>query len=217
MGEMRPPTRPGGSTLQDTLRVLQKENARLVEENKSLREQLAGLRTTIQALTDLADTLQEVDAQTDVIVLIDRILMAALDAVDSENASLILVDEEREELVFVEVLGEVRSRLIGYRIPRTAGIVGWAIAHRQPVLVADARQDARFFAEIDEVIGFRTTSVICVPMYVGERPLGAIEVVNKRSGEPFRAGDLHIMRLVALLAAEALHRAESPESAEKGS
>lgn len=192
----------------DPLRLLQKENARLQQENADLREELHRLRSAIQALIDLEDTLQEITEETDVILLIGRILMAALDAVDSENGSLILLDEESDELVFVDVRGPYRYDLMGFRMPRQKGIVGWAIEHRQAVLVADARQDIRFFPLVDERLGFQTLSLICVPLFAGERPLGALEVVNSRSGEPFRTEDLHIMRLVGLLAAEAIKRAE---------
>ncbi len=207
MDEIRPTSEAGG-TFHDVVRVLQKENVRLHQENTDLRDQLVRLRAAIQALIDLEDTLSEITEETDVILLIGRILMAALDAVDSDNGSLILIDEETDELVFVDVRGPYRYELMGFRMPRNEGVVGWSIAHQQPVLVPDARQDIRFFSLVDEKLGFRTSSLICVPLYAGDRPLGAIEVVNSRRGTPLREEDLHIMRLVGLLAAEALKRAE---------
>lgn len=198
----------GVESPRDLVRVLQKENTRLQQENADLRNQLIRVRQAIQALVDLEDTLSEINEETDVMLLIGRILMAALDAVDSENGSLLLVDEETDELVFVEVRGPYRLDLIGYRMPREQGIVGWSLTHRQPVLVPDARYDARFFQQVDEKLGFQTQTLICVPLFDDNRPLGAIEVVNSRSGRAFTQEDVNIMRLVALLATQALIRAE---------
>ena len=62
---------------------------------------------------------------------------------------------------------------------------------------------------LDNVIGFKTASLICVPLLDGGRPLGVIEVVNPVSGEPFNETDMDIMMLVARLASLALAQAES--------
>jgi GAF domain-containing protein len=192
----------------DTFRFLQQENSRLLDENHQLKEELTLLRQAIHALIDLQETLDHVTPETNVVALIYSILSAALDAVDSENGSLLLRDEKTEELVFVEVHGPHREALMGYRLPPGVGVVGWCVTNRQPLLVPDVRQDPRFSSLVDEAIGFRTISLICVPLLDGDRPLGAIEVVNPRSGESFRQEDLDIMRLVGLLASLALVRAE---------
>ena len=61
---------------------------------------------------------------------------------------------------------------------------------------------------VDDLTGFRTHSLVCVPLLDGDRTLGVIEVVNKTSGEPFDEKDLNILVLVARLASLALIRAE---------
>ncbi|MEW6717813.1 MAG: GAF domain-containing protein [Chloroflexota bacterium] len=192
----------------DTLRFLQHENARLTDENQHLREEITVLRKAIHALINLQETLEQVSPESDVIALIYSILSAALDAVDSDNGSLLLRDEETNELVFVEVLGPHREELIGYRMPAGEGVVGWSVANRKPLLVPDASQDSRFSPLVDKTIGFITASLICVPLLHGERALGAIEVVNTRSGKPFRQEDLEIMQLLSHLASLVLVQAE---------
>jgi GAF domain-containing protein len=137
-----------------------------------------------------------------------RILTSALTAVNSDNASLLLLDEESGELVFVESNSPYRAQLLGVHLPAGEGIAGWVVANRTPKLVEDVRYEPLFFSRIDEQIGFMSRSIICVPLLDGERPLGALEVVNSRSGEPFLDKDLDVMMLVGGLAAQALARAE---------
>jgi len=187
---------------------LEDENARLKDENRALRGELIRLRHAIRALRDLQEGLNAITPDSDVFELINRVLSGALEAVDSENGSLMLLDEETGELAFVEVQGQFREVLTGYRLPPGIGVAGWVVANRKPELIPDVRREPRFSPIVDQATGFRTLSLICVPLIHGERVLGAIEAVNTRSGGPFTQGDLDIMLLVAHLATLALVRAE---------
>ncbi|HSO27309.1 MAG TPA: GAF domain-containing protein [Anaerolineales bacterium] len=189
-------------------RAVQQELVRLKDENLSLRAELQQLRNAVHALSRLEYNLDRITPQTDVISLVNGILSAALAAVDSENGSLQLMDEANDELVFVEVQGPNRDTLIGYRLPAKEGVAGWVAENRTPRLVPDTNSDPSFSALVDETIGFRSQSLLCVPMIAGERTLGVIEAVNTRSGRSFSEKDLDILMLVARLASLALARAE---------
>jgi len=191
-----------------TLRRLHQENARLRDENHSLQIELYRLQQAVRALTSLEYSLDGIGPESNVFTLINGLLSAALEAVDSEDGSLQLLDEENDQLVFVEVRGDSREKLRGYRMPVMQGVSGWVVRNRKPELVPDVRQEPRFSPQVDQNTGFRTTSLICVPLIHGERCLGAIEVVNTRSGKPFSPKDLDILLLVARLASLALVRAE---------
>ena len=190
------------------IRALQQENNRLKDENRAFSEQLSHLRGAIRALNLMEKSLSEIDNETDIFALINHILSSALQAVDSDNGSLLLLDEETNELVFVEVTGPQSDQLVGYRMPADQGIVGATISSRTPMLVPDVRKDPQWFSQIDESIGFETLSIMCVPVMDGDRPLGAIEIVNKRSDAPFDRADLDILLLIARLAALAMVKAE---------
>ncbi|HFE53425.1 MAG TPA: GAF domain-containing protein, partial [Bacteroidetes bacterium] len=58
------------------------------------------------------------------------------------------------------------------------GIVGWVIAHDEALVIPDVSQDPRFYSQVDERTKFRTQSVICVPMRIKGRVVGALELVN---------------------------------------
>lgn len=192
----------------ETLLALQHEIAELKAENRALREELTRLRYAVRALKDLQDSLELITPQSDPQELVDKILSLALYAVDSENGSLLLLDEDSGELVFASVQGPFREILTGYRLPPGEGIAGWVVANRTPELVPDVRHEPRFSPTVDQTTGFRTTSLICVPLIHGTRILGAIEVVNTRSGGEFTQKDLDIMLLFAPLAVQAMVRAE---------
>jgi sigma-B regulation protein RsbU (phosphoserine phosphatase) len=184
------------------------ENSRLKSENQELLDELLGLRKAIRALNDLQYSLDLITPEANPVALIDRILAAALDAVNSEDGSLLLLDEDTGELVFVEVHGAIRESLKGYRLSPGEGIAGWVVQNRKAQLVPDVHQDTRFSPSVDRMTGFRTISLICVPLTSEERVFGAIEVVNTRSGGSFQNADLDMLLLVARLASLALERAE---------
>ncbi len=190
------------------IRTMQQDNARLKDENASLREELQRLQQALRALSNIQQRLETISPETNAIALINSLLEAALEAVDSEDGSLQLLDEEKGELVFVDVHGASREALLGFRMPASQGIAGWVATHRQPELVADVRQEPRFSPLVDQSTGFRTVSLMCVPLTDGPRTLGVIEVVNSRSGIPFTQKDLELLLVAAQLASLALVRAE---------
>lgn len=191
-----------------TLRFLQKENTRLKADNGSLQDYVARLLQAINSLTDLQDRLDTIDPKTNVYNLIKQILILAMEAVGSKNGTLMLVDEETRELVFVEVIGEARDSLLHYRLADGKGIAGWVVSNRKARLVADVRNDPQFAPQIDGLTGFQTQSIICAPLVDGERSIGAIEVINTTSGRPFAEGDKEVLQLVARLASMAIVLAE---------
>jgi GAF domain-containing protein len=192
----------------DALWALQHENADLRDENRNLREDLTRLRRAVRSLKELQDSLETITAASDPQMIIDHILMLALAAIDSENGSLLLVDEENQDLVFVGVQGPFKEQINGFRMAPNEGIAGWVVANRRAELVPDVRLEPRWSPIVDRTTGFSTTSLLCVPLIDGERVLGAIEVVNTRSGTPFTEEDLRIMLLIARLAVQAMVRTE---------
>lgn len=192
----------------NTLRYLQKENVRLRSDNGSLNEYVGRLLLAIKSLTDLQDRLDAIGPNTNVYNLIKHILTLALEAVSSENGTLMLVDEETRELVFVEVIGEARDALLHYRLKEKQGIAGWVVTNRKARLAEDVRKDPDFSTQVDGLTGFQSQSIICVPLVDGDRSIGVIELVNTSSGRPFTEADRDILQLVGRLASVAIVLAE---------
>lgn len=192
----------------NTIRHLQQENIRLRADNNSLKDYVTRLQNAIRALTALQHQLDHIRPDSNVFELIQNILKAALAAVDSEDGSLALVDEESKQLVFVEVIGTSRDKLLNFRMPANQGVAGWCVVNRKPRMVEDSRKEQAFSPQVDKMTGLQTNSLICVPLLDGNRPLGTLEVVNTRSGRPFNQSDLELMMLVSKLASLAILTAE---------
>lgn len=193
----------------DPVRMLQQEVNRLRTENQELKEELSVLRNSMRGLVALQDVINRLSPETDVIVLLDDVLASALAAVGTADGSLLLVDEETDELVFAVVHGSARESLTGFRLTLGEGVAGWVAEHRKPAVIDDVRSDPRFSSRVDETFGFQTRSMAAVPLLDGDRVLGVIEAINKDYDRPFSQQDQNLLELVAQLAAIAIRRAEA--------
>ncbi len=193
----------------ESTRFLKEEAKRLTDENRDLREELNALRESVHALSALYNMSQKITADTDVLMLLGRILDTSMAVLKASDGSLMLLDDETGELAFAVVRGEAAGRLEGYRVPKGQGIAGAVAISRKPEIILDPRRDPRFFASVDETLGFRTRSMVCVPISLDDgRVLGVIEVLNKVSDREFTPDDLDLLLVVAQLAATAMRRAE---------
>jgi phosphoserine phosphatase RsbU/P len=195
--------------IREPLRFLQHENIRLKEENQDLRQEVIVLRDVLNALRALQEVSATVNAQTDALSLLDRILQTALISIRASDGSLLLVDEEANELVFVVVHGKVRESLVGYRLPLGTGIAGWVAQHAEPAIIPNVQLDPRFAPTVDQNFRFYTRSMLCVPIVQGERVMGVIQALNKNNGDEFNEADLALFGVVAQLAAAAMRKAEA--------
>lgn len=125
---------------------------------------------------------------------------------DAERATVFEYDPRTDEL-FTQVahgLGGSAPQVI--RIPADAGIAGAAARSRQIVNIPDAYADARFNRSVDQKTGFRTRTILAVPLLDHDGALvGVAQVLNKRTG-PFDADDEELAAGFAATAAVAMRR-----------
>ena len=169
----------------------------------------------MRALQDLQETIQRFTPEQDILALLSETLACAMALLDTADGSLMLIDDETNELVFVLVHGAADEELTGHRFDRQQGIAGWAAEHAQPVIVNNVHTDARFFPEVGERVGFETRSLIAMPLVARGKVLGVIEVINKRSGDKFTDDDASLLSILAALSASALDYATSAEVKEQ--
>lgn len=153
---------------------------------------LADLSETLAVSLDLRETLREA---------VTRIA----NFMDAEAASLFLLDEDGGMLECRVCVGPID--ITGLRIPLGQGVVGRAVAENRSQVVADAFSDSRVDRSNDSDTGFTTRSLLCAPLATAKGPIGALEVVNKRTGGSFSADDAEILRLVAAPTSLAINNA----------
>jgi len=190
-------------------RSLQQENTRLKDQNRILTGEVSALRRYLKALQRLQETVQQFTPEHDILVLLSETLDCALELVDAADASLLLIDEESDELVFVLTHGTVQETLPGYRFDRRQGIAGWVAESCEPAIVNNVRTDRRFLRDVDEHVDFETNSLVAVPLAARGNVLGVIEVLNKRGGRDFTEDDASLLSILATITASALDYAAS--------
>lgn len=186
------------------VRFLQQENNRLKEENEALKEKNAALKGYMAALEELQVATQEIISEENLFDLLDKILYSAMNVLQAEDGSLLLLEEETGDMGFALVHGDIRQDLQGYRISGDEGIVGWVAGNRQPLIVNNPAQDWRFSQQIDQTFGFSTRSIICVPMITRGKLIGVIELLNKIDDKAFVDTDVTLLAILAQIAAAAL-------------
>jgi GAF domain-containing protein len=119
-------------------------------------------------------------------------------------ASVFLLDEENDELVFEAVAGEGSSTLLGRRFPSSTGVAGWVLVTRQPLVLTEVGEDPRFSREAAASTGFVPKGLMAVPLLADERALGVLEVLDPPSDERFSLAEMELLGLFANQAAIAL-------------
>lgn len=147
-------------------------------------QEIAGLREELAREHEKLLALQDIGAASGSILNIDELLSLVVSRItrvmECDRTTIYLLDEEGKELVARVAEGEQRHEI---RLPVGLGIAGWVARTGQLVNIADVYDDARFDPAWDRRTGYRTRSMLCVPMKnrLG-RPLGIIQCLNKRWG-----------------------------------
>ena len=119
-------------------------------------------------------------------------------------ASIFLLDEATDELVFEAVSGEGAGDLVGTRLPSSTGIAGWVLVTRQPLVLDDVRNDPRFAREAAEKTGYVPNGLMAVPLLHDERSLGVLQVLDRPQRTRFSLEEMDLLGLFAAQAAVGL-------------
>ena len=171
-------------------------NAHLFAERQQRIQELALLNAAGQAM---ASTLELED-------LLLVIIRQAIDVLQVEAVSILLIDADSGDLIFKAASGGGADDLKGRRLPRGMGIAGWVAQQNTPLIVPDVGQDVRFYPDFDMNSGFITRSILAVPLRARDQVIGVMEVLNKLEGR-FGADDRQLTESLAASAAAAIENA----------
>jgi signal transduction histidine kinase len=158
--------------------------------------------TTILRFGALATSSLNIDT------VLDNAMKWAEEFMGTEASSLFELDEAKD-LLFVRLSrGPGKEPLKGITVQLGEGIVGHVVQTGKPMVVQDVTREKRFTDRFDRMTGFKTKSMICVPLIVRNRPVGAIEVINKKSGEGFARTDLELLLSMSQFVAIAMENAQ---------
>ena len=136
--------------------------------------------------------------------LLQSIVDVARAIFKAKASSILLLDEEADELVFEAAADEASEALIGKRFPSSTGIAGFVLVSRQPLVIEDVLTDPRFSRETAESTGFVPKGLMAVPLLHEERVLGVLEVLDRPQDTRFTLAEMELLGLFASQAAIAL-------------
>jgi GAF domain-containing protein len=151
--------------------------------------------------------------------LLHSIVIVARAIFRAKASSILLLDEETDELVFEAAADEASESLIGRRFPSSTGIAGFVLVSRQPLVIEDVVADPRFSRETAESTGFVPKGLMAVPLLHEERALGVLEVLDRPHDSRFTLAEMELLGLFAnqaAIALDLLQRARRAESSLEG-
>lgn len=156
---------------------------RRIVDTATAQEQIVRLRTIVEASKLINSSIEADD-------LFNSILSVARVELDVERGTLYFVDDQKQE-IWSKVAGELESKEI--RLPIGKGLAGTVAATGEGIILHDAYADPRFDRSQDQKTGYRTRSMLCVPIRNREnRVVGVLQLLNKRHGS-FGPRDLEFL------------------------
>ncbi|RJR48825.1 MAG: PAS domain S-box protein [Desulfobacteraceae bacterium] len=161
-----------------------------------ISEAMLHISTALPAYPDLED-------------LLDYVSEEIRKALDVEGALVILLDREKNELFFLGAAYDDRAteqRAKEIRYPADKGVSGKVIKTGEPVIVHDTYNDPDFYRVVDQRLGYRSRSMLDVPMRSGDRIVGVLCAINKKGGA-FDQDDVEILSMIAATVAPSIENA----------
>jgi GAF domain-containing protein len=149
--------------------------------------------------------------------LLRSIVEVARSMFSAAASSIVLLDEETDELVFEAVAGAGEDTLVGQRYPSSKGVSGWVINTRQPLVIDDVSKDPRHARDVAERTGYVPQGLMAVPLLHEERSLGVLSVLDRQTA--FSLAEMDLLGMFAnqaAIALELLQRARRARAALDG-
>ena len=137
-------------------------------------------RQTMTRLSSLVEASKALSSTLDLAELLGRILEVAKSHTGAERGTLFLVDEATSEIWSLIAHGLEKQEI---RLPLGKGIAGHVAKSGEVVLIPDAYTDPRFNPEVDKRTGYRTRTILCVPIRnKAGKILAALQLLNRQEG-----------------------------------
>ncbi|MFH1647848.1 MAG: HD domain-containing phosphohydrolase [Chloroflexota bacterium] len=158
----------------------------------AIRTKIPGDRLIVRH-SDLKKSASLVPAQP----LINAVMAITRQALRASASSILLSEEEGQKLIFLFADGSIGEQIKRVKISKKSGIAGWVAQNGTPLVENDVEKNKYFNKFTDDISGFKTRSIICVPMLSQNRVIGVIEVLNKLDNVNFDERDLQTLTRTA--------------------
>lgn len=171
------------------------------------------LELKVRRLSTLIEVNGLISSSLNLDLILENVMVISKKVMNADASSLMLIDDKTNELVYEVALGSVGKKLKQeFRLKLGQGIAGTVAQEGKPLLLEDAYNHPKFYRGHDEATGYRTKSMITVPLKVGERITGVAQVINRLDDQSFNQDDLELFIALCSLAAIAIDNAKMHKS-----
>ena len=167
-------------------------------------DEIENMQQMLNELNLLHEISQKISERKELHILLNEIIESSKEVMKAEAASLLLYDEEKNNLYFESVSGDKKVKLKRMTVKMGKGIAGWVAENKKSLLIEDCYKDDRFNPAFDIKTNFKTRSMICVPMLREGTLVGIMQVINKKNGLHFNRVDQNIYETLAAQCAIAI-------------
>ncbi|MBW1736249.1 MAG: GAF domain-containing protein [Deltaproteobacteria bacterium] len=140
--------------------------------------------------------------------VLNHAMQWAEEFMDAEASTVYELDEEKGEIFVRIARGKKKEPVKGIILKVGEGVSGRVVQTGRPMLIRDARKEKDFSRKYDTKTGFETRSMICVPLVLRDKTIGALQVLNKKSQKAFTDSDLELLTTMSQQIAVALDNAK---------
>lgn len=162
-------------------------------------------RRLVRTLSDILEATKSLNSTLDLGELINIILQIATRHTGADRGTVFLMDKEHDEIWSLVGLGLAQHEI---RLATSKGIAGHVARTAETINLKDAYADPRFEPEVDRRLGYKTNTLLCLPILNKDNEVvGVIQLLN-RSGGPFTTSDEDFLRALSDHCALALENAQ---------
>ncbi len=155
-------------------------------------------------LDDLQLLITQFDPNTNQDELQKRLIEGLCKLLDAECGAMALIDDDSEDFIIKKTLTEKVSWRYKGKGAESGGLISECIRSGEAALVNDPSKETRFHPQYDSACGEHVSSLLCIPLQVREKILGAILMINKRHRK-FDLQDQHLLGVITDLAAQTIY------------
>ncbi|MCE5195008.1 MAG: diguanylate cyclase [Nitrospiraceae bacterium] len=170
-------------------------------ENHKLRGEL---NSKLAKFTSISTAKKDIELVLSYEKLLEILLDKSAELLKAEQGSLMLVERETENLLLISNKGFKNGIPVQHSIPKGKGIAGRVAQYGEPFLVRDLENDPRIMQKNRD--NYKTKSFISVPIKVGNRIIGVLNLSDKTTGEVFNEEDLELIQSFTSHAAIVIER-----------
>ncbi|MEI7474262.1 MAG: HD domain-containing phosphohydrolase [bacterium] len=181
------------------------DNTILLDSISLLGDLTKGESPTRDPLLSLLKIGRSIAAETDVNKLLEIIALETKKALNADRCTVFLLDKETNELWSKVALGMGSQEI---RFPANIGLAGHVAATGETINITDSYDDPRFNKEIDKKTGYKTKTILCMPMRnLNHEIIGVFQVLNKLNNQTFSDDDEDLIIAIGSSAGIALENA----------